>query len=57
MKDDAKFFAEDAGKIEVKGLYADKDAAVNKAIDELVAEGFMTELAAKYDMSESLAFK
>ena len=32
-------------------------AAVNKAIDELVAEGFMKTLAAKYDMSESLAFK
>ncbi len=32
-------------------------AAVNKAIDELVAEGFMVKLAEKYDMSESLAFK
>ena len=32
-------------------------AAVNKAIDELVEEGFMKDLAAKYDMSESLAFK
>ena len=32
-------------------------AAVNKAIDELVTEGFMKDLAAKYDMSESLAFK
>ena len=32
-------------------------AAVNKAIDELVTEGFMKSLAEKYDMSESLAFK
>ena len=32
-------------------------AAVNKAIEELVAEGFMAKIAEKYDMSESLAFK
>ena len=32
-------------------------AAVNKSIDELVADGTMASLAAKYDMSESLAFK
>lgn len=32
-------------------------AAVNKAIEELVADGTMAKLAEKYDMSESLAFK
>ena len=32
-------------------------AEVNKIIDELVEDGTLAGLAAKYDMSENLAFK